>query len=338
MNKKVLVNFLQDHILFAFMYFISSLLIALFYRISTGTDVEWAYPLLISAFIFAVFIFIRWFQYYPFNLRIQKSTEDFYHDLSPLTREQKETTSVIEKIYQRSMEKTNIIQIDNKNRLHFMTQWIHNMKTPISVVALVIQKTQRGEMSPDKALTDIKEENERLLSLMEQTLQFIRLEDFPKDYLPEKLDLNASLKRAINTRKNQFIYNNVFPRIESADEPVYVFSDAKWNEVVLEQLISNAIKYSGNQQLSKNVYFNIEKTRDHVLLKIRDEGIGIPEYDIPRVFEAFFTGDNGRNYRNSTGIGLYICKVVTEKLGHKINLQSKVGQGTEVTIEYLAKM
>ena len=105
---------------------------------------------------------------------------------------------------------------------------------------------------------------------------------------------------------------------------------------MLSQIISNAIKYSSDHDKSKNIYFSISKEEKYTVLEIRDEGIGIPEYDIDRVFEPFFTGENGRRIKKSSGIGLYICKLIAEKLGHKIHIKSKVGQGTIVKLRYLS--
>ncbi|MDP4091366.1 MAG: sensor histidine kinase [Bacillota bacterium] len=338
MNKRILKNFIKDHIGFTVLFFGGSLLITLFYNISTGSAVEWFYPFLITTFIFCVFLILRWFRYYPFNLRLLKASEDFCLDLSPSTCEQQEMSLILEMTHQRYMEKINGLQWEYKNNKRFISQWIHNMKTPVSIIDLVLQKTHQKEMSSDNALSDIKEENVRLLGLLDKTLQLLRLEDFSGDYLPEKLDLGTEVKRVINRRKNHFIHSGVFPRLEAPEEPVWVLSDAKWNEVILDQLLSNAIKYSGKGENPKKVYITIERHEDEVLLRIRDEGIGIPEYDLHRVFEAFFTGENGRSYSSATGIGLYLCRAIAEKLGHKIQLQSKVGQGTEVTITYLSKV
>ncbi|MDF2567362.1 MAG: sensory transduction histidine kinase, partial [Oscillospiraceae bacterium] len=150
-------------------------------------------------------------------------------------------------------------------------------------------------------------------------------------------DLTESLKKVINTKKNQFIYQHVFPKFD-INEPFLILTDSKWNELILDQVISNAIKYSMEEKTSHYVYFDIQKQKEMTILSIKDEGIGIPEYDISRVFEPFFTGENGRKYKNSTGIGLYVCAEIAQKLGHKIEIQSDLNQGTVVKISYLSKM
>jgi signal transduction histidine kinase len=338
MNKKILKNFCLDNLGFTFSFFINSAVIGLFYFISTGSSVEVLYPALLSIFIYIVSITVKWFKYYPFSMNLEKSSVDAYYDLNPSTLEQKEVSTLISKIHQDYMEKIQQIKLENQYNKHFISQWIHNMKTPVSVIDLIIQKCQMGEALHEDAIDDIKQENERILTSLDQVLGIMRLDEFSMDYVPQSIDLVSSLKRIINSKKNQFIYSNVFPKLQEPEEPVTILSDTKWNEAMLEQIISNAIKYSCEPDTSKSIYFKIEKRDEYALLKIKDEGVGIPEYDIKRVFEPFFTGDNGRKYKNATGIGLYICLNIAKKLGHKITLDSKPGLGTEVTIRYLLKI
>ena len=170
----------------------------------------------------------------------------------------------------------------------------------------------------------------------------MRLEDFSMDYVPEALNLYDSLKNVINERRSQFIHNNVFPKVQCDCNAEKILTDTKWNEFMMGQIISNAIKYSRiyneDKEVCKHVYFHIGKQNKYIVLTIRDEGVGIPHYDINRVFEAFFTGENGRKYKQSTGIGLYICKVISEKLGHEILIESEEGNGTKLQIKYLSKL
>jgi signal transduction histidine kinase len=212
------------------------------------------------------------------------------------------------------------------------------MKTPVSIIDLVIQKHNSGDIDTDSAIENISEENERLLTTLEQVINLIRVEDFAKDYVPEKVDLVSSIKKVINNKKNQFIHNNLFPKLDSIMETVYVLSDQKWNEVMLDQIVSNAIKYSNAGDSHKNVTFTIEQNQAYTMLTITDEGIGIPKHDIRRVFEPFFTGENGRVGNSATGIGLFISSEISTKLGHEISIDSEVQKGTSVKIKYLTKL
>ncbi|MDY0410076.1 ATP-binding protein [Paracerasibacillus soli] len=184
----------------------------------------------------------------------------------------------------------------------------------------------------------IKRENKRLHTSIEQGLTMIRMESFENDMEPRAIDLVGSLRKMINNRKHEFIYNQLYPSIEFEDASTFVITDEKWNEILLDQLISNAIKYSYTRGGSKKIFFRIADEEGNITLSIIDEGVGIPKYDMDRVFEPFFTGENGRRIRNSSGIGLYLCKKISEKLGQTLTIQSEVSKGTEVQVKYLTKL
>lgn len=337
MKKRMFKNFLTDHLFFTMVYFVSNFCIGLFYYISTGSSVETAYPAALCMFFYLIFMLYRWIIYSSFNTRASKLANNINYEITAYTQEEKGLVRIITEIHQSYMEKINSIHFDSENKKHFLSQWIHDMKTPVSVIDLIAQKTLRGEIPMDKALEDIKEENANLLNKLEQVLNLARLEEFTEDYVPEAVDLSASIRKVINNRKNQFIYSRVYPKLE-VEEGVQVLTDEKWNEAMLEQIVSNAIKYSDTKEQAKNVYFTIKRNREKILLSIRDEGIGIPEYDLSRVFKPFFTGDNGRNYSGASGIGLYFCSQVARRLGHELDIKSEAGKGTEIIISYLAKM
>jgi len=263
---------------------------------------------------------------------------NYNYPLEGFTTEQKSVVALANEVHKTYLETISGIKLEHKTNKQFLSQWIHNMKTPVTVMDLIIQKSLKGEILPTLAMEHIKEENVKLLISLEQVLDIMRLEDFSRDYLPETVDLISSLKNVINKKKNQFIYSRVYPKFEIPAEKVMVLSDEKWNAAMLDQLISNAIKYSATSDNEKNIYFSLRKEADKIILTIRDLGIGIPEYDIKRVFEPFFTGKNGRSFENATGIGLYFCSEVAKKLGHKLSINSKEGEGTEVIITYLSKL
>ena len=113
-----------------------------------------------------------------------------------------------------------------------------------------------------------------------------------------------------------------------------VLSDRKWNRHMLDQIISNAVKYSKEEGEAKNVTFRLTKEGKKTVLYVEDEGIGMEETDLPRVFEPFFTGENGRNGRNASGIGLYFCKEISEHIQCQLSIESKIEEGTKVKIIY----
>ena len=228
--------------------------------------------------------------------------------------------------------------IRKKDR-RFLSLWIHNMKTPVTVTDLLLQRMERQDIDTVTGVMELKEENKKLLSSLDNVLNMIRLEDFAKDYVPETINLFDEITSIINKNKSLFIYSRVFPKIICDLERSDILSDRKWNELMINQLISNSVKYSKDEQgEAKDIYFMIEKNEDRISLTIKDEGIGIPEHDIGKVCEPFFTGDNGRKGYQSSGIGLYFCKEVCKLLGHSLEITSEVGKGTAVKISYLAKL
>lgn len=213
-----------------------------------------------------------------------------------------------------------------EEHIHFINQWVHGMKTPLSVIHLIIQD-QDGP--PFSAIGD---ELDRLKKGLDTVLYTARLDTFEHDFYVERLDLEKVIRGVTSEQKRLFIRNRVFPTI-TMDEPIAVTSDEKWLSFVLTQLITNAVRYTIEE--GKHVYFHgyvLEEKR--VVLEIRDEGVGIPAGDLPRVFDPYFTGVNGRNFQESTGMGLYLVKQICGKLGHAVDIFSEEGKGTIVRMMF----
>ncbi|OJU11573.1 MAG: hypothetical protein BGN88_13850 [Clostridiales bacterium 43-6] len=331
--KRYIIAFAKDNLLFSVLYFTSNFMIILFYFILTKGEIEIVYPVLISVFLFIVMLLIKWFRFYGFQKKLKNAVKNKDYDLSPSSCEQRETERVIHHIHQYYTDLLERADFENKNKNRFISLWVHNMKTPLSVMDLILQKSEIGAEDH----INIKEESGRMAAGLEQVLTLLRLMEFAKDYEPQGVNLTESLKSIINQKKRQFIYSHVFPKM-MWEEDVFVLTDPKWNEILLDQIISNAIKYSAETEKTKNIYFTLEKEKGSVTLSIRDEGAGIPPYDIGRVFEPFFTGENGRRYKNSSGIGLYVCHEIAKKLGNHIAIESEVNKGTTVKVDYLSKL
>lgn len=210
-----------------------------------------------------------------------------------------------------------------QEHLTFMNQWVHQMKTPLSVIELITQDAD------DERFESIAEETDRMRQGLEMVLNMARLEIFEQDFYVEKVTLRELVNEVIHENKRSFLRNYVYPEIK-VESNLTVETDAKWLRFILNQILSNAIKYSaGNREKITISVFTEERG---TILQIQDRGIGIPKSDLPRVFRPFYTGENGRSYKESTGMGLYLVKEVVEKLGHTIKLQSEVGKGTTVQI------
>lgn len=337
MNKKLLICFLKDQKAYTYTYFIGNFIIGLFYYMAYK-KIEIIYPLSISLFVYFILMLYKYYEYYKFYTGLDKMIQ--YHDYQGEFNYEidKRVNNYICNLHKEYLEKLSNAAIEKEKERRFLSSWIHNMKTPITVTDLLLQRIDNHDINYIDGLREIQKENKKLLQNLDTILNMIRLQDFAKDYIPEQIDLINELNDIINKNKNLFIYNRIFPKIIMKCKEAYILSDRKWNELMLNQIISNGVKYSTEEGTSKNIYFIIENLKNHVQLTIKDEGIGIPEYDIKKVFEPFFTGDNGRKGYHSSGIGLYFCKEVSKMLGHSLNILSEVSKGTSVIITYLSKM
>lgn len=335
---KILGYFLKDYLPAILFNFSGFLLIVVFYTIATGHQVEIVYPFLLFLFVFAMGAAYYFFRY----LKLYRSIEEMQqYDDTSIQLQGKIEEHVMEsmwRMHRKYMEQMEREHIEKEKEVRFISMMVHIMKTPVTVNDLVIQRIQKNEIAAETGVLQMKEENDRLLGNLNQTLDILRLEEFQKDYVPEPIELLSEIRRIINQDKKQFIYNQVYPKVETSLEQAWILSDRKWNELMIEQLISNAIKYSKDGTKGKHIYFEIERKEDRVQLVIRDEGIGIPSYDMGKIFEPFFTGENGRKGYSSSGIGLYFCKEVATCLGAGLEIVSEQGKGTSAILTYLAKL
>jgi signal transduction histidine kinase len=219
---------------------------------------------------------------------------------------------------------------------HFALQWVHHMKTPLSVIHLHMQEgAERGwstEEEQQAMAASVLEETERLTRGLEMMLHTARLDKFELDTHIRRLPLHELVRTTINNHKRLLIRHSIYPKVEGE---LWVESDEKWLVFVLQQLVSNAIKYSKHKPGSKTLAFRLRELEDgKAELAIADEGIGIAPQDISRVFDAFFTGENGRTTGESTGMGLYLTKKVLDKLGHGVKIRSELGAGTTVILTF----
>lgn len=330
-SKHIIKDFILDKLHIFIMYFLNTALLIIFYNLYIAQNKVILYPIALSLFFFSIYLFIDFTRYYFFIKNLGKSI----HCYKSYSREHRIIINKIQSIEESVILSNGSLEKKYKEEQRFMSQWIHNMKTPISVIQLSLQRDKNNHYA--ECNKTIKEEIERLYDMLNMALNYIRIEDFSKDFVLEEINILDNLKLAINNKKNLFIYNNCFPIIEVEEDVFKVYTDKKWNLFMIEQIISNAIKYSKTSESSK-IIFRIKRYEDKITLSIKDEGIGIPKKDINRVFEPFFTGENGRLNKNSSGIGLYICKKIADYSGHNFTIYSEVENGTEVTITYLTEL
>ena len=205
----------------------------------------------------------------------------------------------------------------------YIEQWVHEVKTPITALKLLCENNR----SPFSR--DVLAELENINRYTEQALYYARSEHTEKDYSIREMNLADVVHGAI--ADNKYLLRQCDMAITVDDLEPVVYADDKWVRFILNQIISNAVKYRAPQHPALRIF--TERSDDQVLLSIADNGIGIPESDLPRIFEKGFTGQNGRTIHSSTGIGLYLCKRLCDKLGIGLAASSS-GSGTTITLAF----
>lgn len=202
--------------------------------------------------------------------------------------------------------------------LDYYTLWVHQIKTPISAMRLMLQK----DMSDEGEL--LKLELFRIEQYVEMVLSYLRLSDDASDYVIRRIDLDDVVREALHKYSSSFIQKKL--TLEYHPCHLEILSDEKWLSFVIEQLLGNAIKYTAQG----GIHIYLEKE----CLFIADDGIGIAPEDLPRIFEKGYTGFNGRADKHASGLGLYLCKRVMKNLNHGIRAESQVGKGTVMILDF----
>ena len=223
-----------------------------------------------------------------------------------------------------------------KTQVDYKSRWVHQMKTPISVIKLILENEKDRELDQitRKSYESIEEELEKLSHGLEMELYSLKINDFEMDFKVEEVDVLEIARSVINENKNAFIVNSIYPKIKSQSKQL-VKSDGKWLKFIVSQIVSNAIKYTRVKDVeNRYLHVYLHREADRTILSIEDNGVGIPRKDVDRVFRPFFSGENGRRYKESTGMGLYLTKEICDRLGHGIGIQSEEGKGTRVNITF----
>lgn len=219
-----------------------------------------------------------------------------------------------------NVKEYNLSIIDFKE---YVEMWIHEVKIPISSLTLLIHNNQ------EKIDKRYVEQIRKLDNYIDQILYYVRSENAEKDYIIKEKSLQEIIKNVALKNKDDLLASKV--KLDVNVNNINVLTDAKWLEFILNQIINNSIKYKRNN-VESYIKIIAKEDKEKTYLSIYDNGIGIPKKDIPRVFEKSFTGENGRITAKSTGMGLYIVKKLCDKLGHKINIESKKKEYTKITI------
>ncbi len=234
-------------------------------------------------------------------------------------------TQALYEINKSMAETVKILETQTNDFKEYIEMWIHEVKIPIA--SLILMTHNHKEKFNKKML----EQMHRIDAYVEQVLYYVRSENAEHDYLIKEIELKNVINNVALKNKDELLENNIEFQVENVN--FLVNTDAKWLEFILNQIINNSIKYKKENTSS---YIKIEgrEEKDKIYLSILDNGIGILESDIKRVFEKTYTGTNGRIKTKSTGMGLYIAKNLCMKLGHTIEIKSKEQEFTKVIIKF----
>ena len=320
--------FIKDHITYILFQIALTFFILTLYWLDGFRNLDTAiYSVLISLLLMSSFLAMRYIlrrHYYEKIVVLPENMEDALLK-NAKTPEHEQTESYINELYRIYQYEVQSLYSTQTRHYKFMNQWIHQMKTPLAVLELLLQEPD----ALDKK--SVQEEVERLKRGLDMVLMNARLDNFESDMQIEQVNLKQSVTSIINENKRLFITNRVFPNVQIDDE-IFVASDSKWLKFALSQFITNAVKYTFEP--NKKITVKAKHIDEKLHLYIEDEGIGIPKSDLSRVVKPFFTGENGRKTGESTGMGLYLANEICMKLGHELAITSHVGQGTTIHITF----
>ncbi len=279
------------------------------------------YPTGICIFILLVVMSISFYSYKKRIEQLDRAKENLenLYEFLPIgkTGTENKYKTIIELIINEKLNRDIIEAKRYQQMREYYTIWVHQIKTPIAAIKLILQNEDSEESRR------INREVHRVEQYVEMVLAYIKMNEKSSDYVIKECQIDDLIKQSIKSFSAEFIHKKI--RLEYQPINKGVLTDEKWFVFVLEQLLSNALKYMSS---------GFVKIYEHDgCLSIEDSGIGITKEDLPRVFEHGYTGALGRSDKRASGIGLYLCKEICEKLNHKISITSSLGEGTVVTID-----
>jgi len=321
--------FWRDQISLILFYLFQMLLIPLLYWLS-GENRPISimlYGIALSTVVLLLFLGYQYVQHRRLYAALSDPMDTLQKHLvslgdTPLAEAIHELLQLIDRQYQEQVN-GHVRQMDQ--HIVFMNRWVHQMKTPLSVIQLTLKDLE------EEAATSIQEELERLRGGLEMVIYTARLDRFEDDFQVEPLLLRKTVSEAVAENRRLFIRLGIKVDVQ-VDTNLAIYSDAKWLMFMLTQILTNAVNYTSTSGTAKTVTLSAQRAGTDTILDITDQGIGISPEDLKRVFNPYFTGDRGRQYHESTGMGLYLVREICSRLEHKVEIQSRLGEGTRVRL------
>ena len=344
-NKSHLTNFIKQNYIWILMI-VTMLCIHLLYMYLIGArKQDVVYAAVLDAILLLITVLVGFFRYSSKVKALSNALKRPVEEQAQLP----EATDDVEILYHRLLENQSIARSESESSAavrqsrmrDYYSMWVHQIKTPISAMKLLLEaeREELGQLMCDeeqqaafKELSDnldsFEDELFRIEEYVSMALQYQRVSSTENDFVLEKISLDGVIRDTIKKYAKIMIRRHIGINYSGTKKQVY--TDEKWLAFILEQILSNAIKYTPQGFVT----IETAEEKDRFFITIKDTGIGIKAEDLPRVFEKGYTGYNGHADKKATGIGLYLCRQMADKLGHTIRMESELGKGTKVWIGF----
>lgn len=342
-NKPHLTNFIKQNYIWILMIVTMSCIHLLYMYLIGARKQDLVYAAALDAILLLITVLVGFFRYSSKVKALSNALKRPVEEQAQLP----EATDDVEMLYQRLLENQSIARSESESSAairqsqmrDYYSMWVHQIKTPISAMKLLleVEREELGQLICDDEqsqyllsdnMDSFEDELFRIEEYVSMALQYQRVSSTENDFVLEKVSVDGVIRDTIKKYAKIMIRRHIGINYSGTGQEVY--TDGKWLAFMLEQILSNAIKYTPQGFVT----IETAEEKDRFFITIKDTGIGIKAEDLPRVFEKGYTGYNGHADKKATGIGLYLCRQMADKLGHTIRMESEIGKGTKVWIGF----
>lgn len=342
-NKLHLTNFIKQNYIWILMIVTMSCIHLLYMYLIGARKQDLVYAAVLDAMIIIITVLAGFLGYSSKVKALSNALERPVEEQAQLP----EATDDVEMLYHRLLENQSIARNESESSAairqsqmrDYYSMWVHQIKTPISAMKLLLEaeREELGQLMCDDEqsqcllsdnMDSFEDELFRIEEYVSMALQYQRVSSTENDFVLEKVSVDGVIRDTIKKYAKIMIRRHIGMNYSGTGQEVY--TDGKWLAFMLEQILSNAIKYTPQGFVT----IETAEEKDRFFITIKDTGIGIKAEDLPRVFEKGYTGYNGHADKKATGIGLYLCRQMADKLGHTIRMESEIGKGTKVWIGF----
>lgn len=342
-NKPHLTNFIKQNYIWILMIVTMSCIHLLYMYLIGARKQDLVYAAVLDAILLLITVLVGFFRYSSKVKALSNALKRPVEEQAQLP----EATDDVEILYHGLLENQSIARSESESSAairqsqmrDYYSMWVHQIKTPISAMKLLLEAEREdlGQLICDDEqsqyllsdnMDSFEDELFRIEEYVGMALQYQRVSSTENDFVLEKVSVDGVIRDTIKKYAKIMIRRHIGINYSGTGQAVY--TDGKWLAFMLEQILSNAIKYTPQGFVT----IETAEEKDRFFITIKDTGIGIKAEDLPRVFEKGYTGYNGHADKKATGIGLYLCRQMADKLGHTIRMESEIGKGTKVWIGF----